>query len=134
MCYFKYITGGLENVQQNKIFKKNKKRTKQRKEPCPADSVGSLMAEMPFVNTDIEDEFVSKYILKMNLLIEVVWKYRHITHSVLGPACCHIDMGCAHGTESPCEQDPVQNLSYRYSVLQIPEHIKNLPFCNPLQQ
>lgn len=31
-------------------------------EPCPADSVDSLMAEMPFVNTDIEDKFISKYI------------------------------------------------------------------------
>ncbi|KAM6406942.1 A-kinase anchoring protein 7 isoform 2-T3 [Pluvialis apricaria] len=50
--------GGLENVQQNKIFEKDKKQTKQRKEPCPADSVGSLMAEMPFVDTDIEDDFV----------------------------------------------------------------------------
>ncbi|XP_075001931.1 A-kinase anchoring protein 7 isoform X3 [Calonectris borealis] len=49
---------GLENVQQKKIFKENKKRTQQRKEPCPADSVESLMAEMPFVDTDIEDEFV----------------------------------------------------------------------------
>ncbi|XP_072711964.1 A-kinase anchoring protein 7 isoform X4 [Ciconia boyciana] len=48
---------GLENVQQNTIFKENKKRTQQRKEPCPADSVESLMAEMPFVDTDIEDEF-----------------------------------------------------------------------------
>ncbi|XP_069643425.1 A-kinase anchoring protein 7 isoform X3 [Haliaeetus albicilla] len=49
---------GLENVQQKKIFKENKKRTQQRKEPCHADSVESLMAEMPFVDTDIEDEFV----------------------------------------------------------------------------
>ncbi|XP_061846675.1 A-kinase anchoring protein 7 isoform X2 [Colius striatus] len=48
----------LENVQQKKIFKESKKRTQQRKEPCPADSVESLMAEMPFVDTDIEDEFV----------------------------------------------------------------------------
>lgn len=62
MCCFKYITDGLENVQQKKIFKENKKRTQQRKEPCHADSVESLMAEMPFVDTDIEDEFVRKYI------------------------------------------------------------------------
>ncbi|XP_074675205.1 A-kinase anchoring protein 7 isoform X9 [Strix aluco] len=49
---------GLENVQQKKIFKENNKRTQQSKEPCPADLVESLMAEMPFVDTDIEDEFV----------------------------------------------------------------------------
>ncbi|XP_035394832.2 A-kinase anchoring protein 7 isoform X2 [Cygnus atratus] len=50
---------GLENVQQKKkIFAEIKKTTKQRKKPCPsADSVDSLMAEMPFANTDIEDEF-----------------------------------------------------------------------------
>ncbi|XP_074752424.1 A-kinase anchoring protein 7 isoform X5 [Athene noctua] len=49
---------GLENVQQKKIFKENNKRTQQSKESCPADLVESLMAEMPFVDTDIEDEFV----------------------------------------------------------------------------
>ncbi|XP_066850380.1 A-kinase anchoring protein 7 isoform X2 [Anser cygnoides] len=50
---------GLENVQQKKkIFAEIKKTTQQRKKPCPsADSVDSLMAEMPFANTDIEDEF-----------------------------------------------------------------------------
>ncbi|XP_063185663.1 A-kinase anchoring protein 7 isoform X2 [Chroicocephalus ridibundus] len=47
---------GLENVQQKNIFKE--KKMQQRKDPCPADSVESLMAEMPFVDTDIEDEFV----------------------------------------------------------------------------
>ncbi|XP_068866864.1 A-kinase anchoring protein 7 isoform X1 [Aphelocoma coerulescens] len=47
---------GLENVQQKKIFKENKEKTLQREEPCAADSVDSLMAEMPFVDTDIEDE------------------------------------------------------------------------------
>ncbi|XP_051471516.1 A-kinase anchoring protein 7 isoform X2 [Apus apus] len=47
----------LENVQQKKILKKSKKMTQQRKEPCPAGSVESLMVEMPFVDTDIEDEF-----------------------------------------------------------------------------
>lgn len=62
MCYLKYITGGLENVQQAEIFTESEKRTQQREETCPADSVESLMAEMPFVDTDIEDEFVSKYI------------------------------------------------------------------------
>ena len=62
MCYFKCITDGLENVQQKKIFEENKKRTQQIREPCPADLVESLMAEMPFVDTDMEDEFVSKYI------------------------------------------------------------------------
>ncbi|XP_017594955.1 PREDICTED: A-kinase anchor protein 7 isoform X1 [Corvus brachyrhynchos] len=56
MCYFKYITDGLENVQQKKIFKENKEKTLQREEPCAADSVDSLMAEMPFVDTDIEEE------------------------------------------------------------------------------
>ena len=61
MCYFKYITDGLENVQQKEIFKENEKMAQQREEPCPADSVESLMAEMPFVDTDIEEEFVSKY-------------------------------------------------------------------------
>lgn len=62
MCYFKYITDGLENVQQKKIFKENQEKTLQREEPCAADSVDSLMAEMPFVDTDIEDECASKYI------------------------------------------------------------------------
>ncbi|XP_009953742.1 PREDICTED: A-kinase anchor protein 7 isoform gamma-like, partial [Leptosomus discolor] len=66
-CYFKYITDGLENVQQKKIFKENKKRTQQRKEPCPADSVESLMAEMPFVDTDIEDEFVMHATSEINI-------------------------------------------------------------------
>ncbi|XP_048153681.1 A-kinase anchoring protein 7 isoform X2 [Corvus hawaiiensis] len=47
---------GLENVQQKKIFKENKEKTLQREEPCAADSVDSLMAEMPFVDTDIEEE------------------------------------------------------------------------------
>jgi len=41
----------------------------------------------------------------------VVWKHRHITHSVLHPACWRVAVGCAHGTESRCEQDPVQTLS-----------------------
>ncbi|XP_053792832.1 A-kinase anchoring protein 7 isoform X3 [Vidua chalybeata] len=47
---------GLENIQQKKIFKENKEKTEQSEEPCAADSVDSLMAEMPFVDTDIEDE------------------------------------------------------------------------------
>ncbi|XP_037988206.1 A-kinase anchoring protein 7 isoform X1 [Motacilla alba alba] len=47
---------GLENIQQKKIFKENKEKTQQSEEPCAADSVDSLMAEMPFVDTDIEDE------------------------------------------------------------------------------
>ncbi|KAM9656634.1 A-kinase anchoring protein 7 isoform 4-T6 [Morphnus guianensis] len=58
---------GLENVQQKKIFKENKKRTQQRKEPCHADSVESLMAEMPFVDTDIEDEFVMHATSEINI-------------------------------------------------------------------
>ncbi|KAM6083894.1 A-kinase anchoring protein 7 isoform 2-T3 [Theristicus caerulescens] len=58
---------GLENVQQKKILKENKKSTQQRKEPCPADSVESLMAEMPFVDTDIEDEFVMHATSEINL-------------------------------------------------------------------
>uniref|UniRef100_A0A8C4UUP0 A-kinase anchoring protein 7 n=1 Tax=Falco tinnunculus TaxID=100819 RepID=A0A8C4UUP0_FALTI len=56
---------GLENVQQKKIF--NKKKTQQREEPCPADSVDSLMAEMPFVDTDIEDEFVMHATSEINI-------------------------------------------------------------------
>uniref|UniRef100_A0A8C3TRS3 A-kinase anchoring protein 7 n=1 Tax=Catharus ustulatus TaxID=91951 RepID=A0A8C3TRS3_CATUS len=47
---------GLENVQQKKIFEENKEKTQHREEPCAADSVDSLMSEMPFVDTDIEDE------------------------------------------------------------------------------
>ncbi|XP_036260462.1 A-kinase anchoring protein 7 isoform X2 [Molothrus ater] len=47
---------GLENIQQKKIFKENKEETQQSEVPCAADSVDSLMAEMPFVDTDIEDE------------------------------------------------------------------------------
>lgn len=62
MCYFKYFADGLENIQQKKIFKENKEKTQQSEEPCAADSVDSLMAEMPFVDTDIEDEHCSKYI------------------------------------------------------------------------
>lgn len=58
----KYITDGLENVQEKKkIFAEIKKATQERKKPCPsAESVDSLMAEMPFANTDIEDEFARK--------------------------------------------------------------------------
>lgn len=61
---FKYITDGLDNMQQKKkIVKGNKKRTQEGKKPCPpADSVDSLMAEMPFADTDIEDELASKCI------------------------------------------------------------------------
>ncbi|XP_064269262.1 A-kinase anchoring protein 7 isoform X2 [Passer domesticus] len=47
---------GLENIQEKKIFKENKEKTQQSEEPCAADSVDSLMTEMPFVDTDIEDE------------------------------------------------------------------------------
>ncbi|XP_058691765.1 A-kinase anchoring protein 7 isoform X1 [Poecile atricapillus] len=47
---------GLENIQQKKIFKENEEEAQQREEPCAADSVDSLMAEMPFMDTDIEDE------------------------------------------------------------------------------
>ncbi|XP_021396375.3 A-kinase anchoring protein 7 isoform X1 [Lonchura striata] len=47
---------GLENIQQKKIFKENNEKTQQSEEPCAADSIDSLMAEMPFVDTDIEDE------------------------------------------------------------------------------
>ncbi|KAF4796265.1 A-kinase anchor protein 7 isoform X3 [Turdus rufiventris] len=54
--YSKNITDGLENVQQKKIFEENKEKTQQREEPCAADPVDSLMSEMPFVDTDIEDE------------------------------------------------------------------------------
>lgn len=59
-----YVTDGLENMQQEKkIVKGNKKRTQEGKKPCPsADSVDSLMAEMPFADIDIEDEFASKCI------------------------------------------------------------------------
>lgn len=49
--------------QEKKIVKGNKKRTQEGKKPCPsADSVDSLMAEMPFADIDIEDEFASKCI------------------------------------------------------------------------
>ncbi|XP_054248992.1 A-kinase anchoring protein 7 [Indicator indicator] len=48
----------LENVQQKKTFKKSEKEAQERKQPCPAELVQSLMAEMPFVDTDMEDEFV----------------------------------------------------------------------------
>ncbi|XP_064303349.1 A-kinase anchoring protein 7 isoform X1 [Phalacrocorax carbo] len=58
---------GLENVQQKKISEENKKWTQQRKEPCPADLVESLMAEMPFVDTDIEDEFVMHATSEINM-------------------------------------------------------------------
>ncbi|KAL9862879.1 A-kinase anchoring protein 7 isoform 1-T1 [Geothlypis trichas] len=47
---------GLENIQQKKIFKENKEKTQQSEEPHAPDSVDFLMAEMPFVDTDIEDE------------------------------------------------------------------------------
>ncbi|XP_041279711.1 A-kinase anchoring protein 7 isoform X2 [Onychostruthus taczanowskii] len=47
---------GLENIQEKKILKENKEKTQQSEEPCAADSVDSLMAEMPFVDIDIEDE------------------------------------------------------------------------------
>uniref|UniRef100_A0A8C3K1U1 A-kinase anchoring protein 7 n=1 Tax=Calidris pygmaea TaxID=425635 RepID=A0A8C3K1U1_9CHAR len=57
---FKCVSDGLENVQQKKISEESKERTHQGKEPFPADSVESLMVEMPFVDTDIEEEFVSK--------------------------------------------------------------------------
>ncbi|KAM9564068.1 A-kinase anchoring protein 7 isoform 3-T4 [Guaruba guarouba] len=59
--------GGLENVQKKKIFEENKKETKQMEEPCPADSVDSLMAEMPFVDTDIEDKFITHTTSKINI-------------------------------------------------------------------
>ncbi|KAK2516501.1 Akap7 [Columba guinea] len=58
---------GLENVQQIKIFEENKKKTQEEEEPCPADSVDSLMAEMPFVDTDIEDEFVMHATSEINI-------------------------------------------------------------------
>ncbi|XP_065691324.2 A-kinase anchoring protein 7 isoform X1 [Patagioenas fasciata] len=58
---------GLENVQQNKTFEENKKKTQQKEEPCPADSVDSLMTEMPFVDTDIEDEFVMHATSEINI-------------------------------------------------------------------
>ncbi|XP_071405187.1 A-kinase anchoring protein 7 isoform X2 [Pithys albifrons albifrons] len=45
---------GLENVQQKDIFKESK--TQPMEELCAANSVDTLMAEMPFVDTDIEDE------------------------------------------------------------------------------
>nr|XP_025976656.1 A-kinase anchoring protein 7 [Dromaius novaehollandiae] len=48
----------LENVLEKKILKENGKSTQHRKERCAsADSIDSLMVEMPFVNIDIEDEF-----------------------------------------------------------------------------
>ncbi|KAM6279082.1 A-kinase anchoring protein 7 isoform 3-T5 [Porphyrio hochstetteri] len=59
---------GLENVQQKKIFEENKERRHQRKETCPADSVEALMAEMPFVDTDIENEFVVHATSEINII------------------------------------------------------------------
>ncbi|XP_032538371.1 A-kinase anchoring protein 7 isoform X1 [Chiroxiphia lanceolata] len=56
---------GLENVQQKKIFKENK--TQQREEPCAADSVDSLMAEMPFLDTDIDDDCVMHATSEINI-------------------------------------------------------------------
>ncbi|XP_017684538.1 PREDICTED: A-kinase anchor protein 7 isoform X1 [Lepidothrix coronata] len=56
---------GLENVQQKKIFKENK--TQQREEPRAADSVDSLMAEMPFLDTDIDDECVMHATSEINI-------------------------------------------------------------------
>ncbi|KAJ7396069.1 hypothetical protein BTVI_148827 [Pitangus sulphuratus] len=50
------VIHSLCSALQKKIFKENK--TQQREEPCAADSVDSLMAEMPFLDTDIEDECV----------------------------------------------------------------------------
>ncbi|XP_061330864.1 A-kinase anchoring protein 7 isoform X3 [Pezoporus flaviventris] len=59
--------GGLQNVQQKKIFEENNKETKQMEEPCPADTVDSLMAEMPFVDTDIEDKFIMHTTSEINI-------------------------------------------------------------------
>ncbi|XP_042651919.1 A-kinase anchoring protein 7 isoform X3 [Tyto alba] len=57
----------LEDVQQKKIFKESEKRTQQSKESCSADSVESLMAEMPFIDTDIEDEFIMRATSEINI-------------------------------------------------------------------
>ncbi|KAK2518015.1 Akap7 [Columba livia] len=65
--FFRLHEDGLENVQQIKIFEENKKKTQEEEEPCPADSVDSLMAEMPFVDTDIEDEFVMHATSEINI-------------------------------------------------------------------
>ncbi|CAM5101072.1 unnamed protein product [Eretmochelys imbricata] len=49
---------GLENVPEEKIIPKKKKRTKRRKgSQTPPDSMDCSMAEMPFASTDIKDEF-----------------------------------------------------------------------------
>ncbi|XP_069708025.1 A-kinase anchoring protein 7 isoform X3 [Phaenicophaeus curvirostris] len=58
---------GLENVQQKEVFKENEKRAQQKEEPSLADPEESLMAEMPFVDTDIEDEFVMHATSEINL-------------------------------------------------------------------
>ncbi|XP_071597018.1 A-kinase anchoring protein 7 isoform X2 [Heliangelus exortis] len=58
---------GLENVQQKKGLEESKKRTHQRKEPCSEVLVEPLMAEMPFVDTDIEDEFVVHATSEINI-------------------------------------------------------------------
>lgn len=53
--------------QEKKIVKGNKKRTQEGKKPCPpADSVDSLMAEMPFADIDIEDEFAKHTTSEIN--------------------------------------------------------------------
>ncbi|XP_008938085.1 PREDICTED: A-kinase anchor protein 7 isoform gamma-like, partial [Merops nubicus] len=51
---------GLEDVQQEK-------RLQQRKEPHPTDSAEFLMAEMPFVDTDIEEEFAMHAASEINI-------------------------------------------------------------------
>ncbi|XP_030412168.1 A-kinase anchoring protein 7 isoform X9 [Gopherus evgoodei] len=49
---------GLENMQEKKIIRKKKKRTKIRKgSQTPPDSMDYLMAEIPFASTDTGDEF-----------------------------------------------------------------------------
>ncbi|XP_021246913.1 LOW QUALITY PROTEIN: A-kinase anchor protein 7 [Numida meleagris] len=59
---------GLENIQQKKkIVKGNRKRTQEGKKSCPADSIDSLMTEMPFADTDIEDEFAMHTTSEINM-------------------------------------------------------------------
>ncbi|XP_068023993.1 A-kinase anchoring protein 7 isoform X2 [Melanerpes formicivorus] len=49
---------GLETAQQKKTFEKSEEEAAERRQPCPAELVQALMAEMPFGDTDIEEELI----------------------------------------------------------------------------
>ncbi|KAM9382637.1 A-kinase anchoring protein 7 [Phaethornis superciliosus] len=95
---------GLENVQQKKDLEESKKRTQQRKEPRPAELVEPLMAEMPFVDTDIEDEFVM-----------------HATSEI------NIKKKRKRNTEREIEEDSKKKKNKQYK----PNYFISLPITNP---